>query len=398
MEWDYDDRLVRVVKADGTVVQNVYDMDGVLVRTTVTPAAGAAVTTNYLADTTGGLSHVVAEIRGGNLQKTYVRAGNMLLAELEGMPGGGVRYYEAEGIGSVRSLLDNGGGKTDTWRYTAFGEQLARTGTSTQAFQFAGERFTASAGLYQNRARWLDVTTARFLTSDKFEGDEGLHPYLYASADAINFADPTGHFSVAQVGIAVGIGAILGAGFTAGSQFAHGEAVTVRGVLTGAAIGGGLGIVAVASPAIGAVVGVGFTALSIANLGPILVDSSVPAVRRLAAAGLIVGNVLGTGAGLRYVGRLRAQARAGEYLPAKAPKQVTPGTSTLEGVYVDDLGRVQPWRAFYDLYGRLIGRTDYNAGNKAARIPDIHHHRFIYDNKYPFGYEVQSHVPGEYVP
>jgi hypothetical protein len=42
---------------------------------------------------------------------------------------------------------------------------------------------------------------------------------------------------------------------------------------------------------------------------------------------------------------------------AKAPRNVTPGVRELEGHYVDDLGRVQPWRAHYDEHGRLIGRT-----------------------------------------
>jgi len=38
-----------------------------------------------------------------------------------------------------------------------------------------------------------------------------------------------------------------------------------------------------------------------------------------------------------------------------------------------DLGRVEPWTAHYDEYGRLIGRTDYNAGNLAEGIPDTHY-------------------------
>ena len=35
VEWDFDDRLVKVVKADGKVVENTYDVDGVPVRMTV---------------------------------------------------------------------------------------------------------------------------------------------------------------------------------------------------------------------------------------------------------------------------------------------------------------------------------------------------------------------------
>ncbi len=32
-------------------------------------------------------------------------------------------------------------------------------------------------------------------------------------------------------------------------------------------------------------------------------------------------------------------------------------------MYVNDKGRVEPWNAKYDQYGRQIERTDFNAGN-----------------------------------
>jgi len=88
----------------------------------------------------------------------------------------------------------------------------------------------------------------------------------------------------------------------------------------------------------------------------------------------------------------------GEYLAGKAPTQVTPGTRTLQGQHVNDLGRVEPWKAHYDEYGRLVGRTDYNAGNKAAGIPSTHYHVYDWTDPGAAGMEVESHVPGEYVP
>jgi hypothetical protein len=87
----------------------------------------------------------------------------------------------------------------------------------------------------------------------------------------------------------------------------------------------------------------------------------------------------------------------GNYLAKKAPQQVQPGVRTLEGQYINDLGRVEPWVAHYDDYGRQIGRTDYNAGNKAAGKPDTHYHRYEYGPGFsPKGKEVEKHVPGEF--
>jgi len=88
----------------------------------------------------------------------------------------------------------------------------------------------------------------------------------------------------------------------------------------------------------------------------------------------------------------------GWYLAGKAPAHVTPGTRLLEGQYVSNLGRVEPWRAHYDQYGRMIARTDFNAGNRAEGIPDVHHHIIEYSAQYPLGRELPTHFPGEYVP
>lgn len=87
-----------------------------------------------------------------------------------------------------------------------------------------------------------------------------------------------------------------------------------------------------------------------------------------------------------------------EIFSSKAPKQVTPGTKKLEGQYINDQGRVEPWTAHYDDYGRQIGRTDYNAGNKAAGIPDTHHHTKEYNGLFPNGHSTGDHTEGIYKP
>ena len=90
----------------------------------------------------------------------------------------------------------------------------------------------------------------------------------------------------------------------------------------------------------------------------------------------------------------------GEYLAGKAPMQVQPGIRTLEGQYVNSMGRVEPWKAHYDGFGRQIGRTDYNAGNATAGIPSTHNHTYGYFGGRRSGtwMETGSHIPGEFVP
>jgi RHS repeat-associated protein len=222
-EWDFEDRLVKVTKADGTVVENVYDVDGVLVRTVVTPAGGIAQVTDLLVDTSGELSHVVAEIDGsGTVTALYVRAGDRLLEEIRG---GVVKMYEADGLGSTRSLLDTTGAQTDTWSYEALGSTVSNTGSDANPYRFAGERLVDSVGFYQNRARWLDTRTGRFVSVDPatevHEEPITLHRYLYANASPVNSKDPSGLESLAEVqitqvavmnlgwGVAAGVGIAL---------------------------------------------------------------------------------------------------------------------------------------------------------------------------------------------
>jgi hypothetical protein len=77
---------------------------------------------------------------------------------------------------------------------------------------------------------------------------------------------------------------------------------------------------------------------------------------------------------------------------SKAATQVAPGITELSGQYIDDLGRVQPWKASYDQFGRLIERTDWNAANKAHGIDAIHHHTYEYLPKGQMN--ITDHIPG----
>lgn len=60
------------------------------------------------------------------------------------------------------------------------------------------------------------------------------------------------------------------------------------------------------------------------------------------------GEEIAEKAGRRAASSAPSRATPGSYLAGKAPGQVTPGTRVLQGQYVDDLGRVQPWTARYD--------------------------------------------------
>ncbi|MCP3994164.1 MAG: RHS repeat protein, partial [bacterium] len=203
--WDFENRLTSVTLADGTLVETTYDADGNRVRASVKPTGGGAATVvDYLVDTTGILSHVVAEVVGGSVQTRYTRADDQLIGLYR--PGSGAsRYYHADGLGSVRVLSDELGVITDRYSYTAFGELLELTGSDLNPYRFAGEAFDPNTGFSYNRARWLDLATGRFASVDPFGGSVRhpvtLHRYSYANGDPVQMSDPSGLF-VGGIGIA----------------------------------------------------------------------------------------------------------------------------------------------------------------------------------------------------
>jgi RHS repeat-associated protein len=202
--WDRENRLVRVTKTDGTIVENAYDFDGTRVRTVTTPSGGSPSATSFLVDTSGSLSQVVAETdAAGALVVHYVRGDDLLALMRPNGSGGWVsRFYHADHIGSVRRLTDETGAITDGYTYTAFGELLGHSGTDPQPYAFTGEPYDPNVGFQYHRARWMDPRAGRFVSEDAFVGNRfdppSLHKYLYAHGSTQNRTDPSGLLSAGE--------------------------------------------------------------------------------------------------------------------------------------------------------------------------------------------------------
>jgi RHS repeat-associated protein len=195
--WDFDNRLVRVQKTGGTVIEHAYDADGNRVRTKVTPPTGPPETTEYLVDTSGSLSHAVAETdHAGNLKAYYVRGDDLLSILRNGPDAWTTRFYHADGLGSIRRLTDESGNITDGYTYSAFGAVLSHAGADPQPYAFTGEPLDLNSGFQYHRARWMDPRVGRFVGMDPFEGLEfepaTLHRYLYVAANPLAYVDPNG--------------------------------------------------------------------------------------------------------------------------------------------------------------------------------------------------------------
>jgi RHS repeat-associated protein len=203
--YEFEDRLT----STSTGVQIVYDGDGNRVSETA-----AGVITKFLVDEFNPTHYpqVAEEIIGTTVNAQYVY-GWMRISQRR--TGGVVSYYGYDAGGSTRQLLSSTGAVTDTYAYDAFGNTVTQTGSTVNEFLYRGEQFDAGLGMYYLRARYYVPRTGRFLSADKYEGQEagacdcatsksrvaaiGPHNiFAYGKSDPVDLVDPSGKFSLVE--------------------------------------------------------------------------------------------------------------------------------------------------------------------------------------------------------
>jgi choice-of-anchor A domain-containing protein/RHS repeat-associated protein len=201
--WDSDDKLV---SANSGQVAFVYDGDGQLVSRTA-----EGITASYLIDdhTPVGHTQIAEERTSAGVVRSYVYG----LQRIALRDATGLHYYGMDGHSGVRQLFDATGAVSDTYQYDAYGNVLARTGTTENPFTYRGEQVDQALGLQYLRARWLDRSAGRFVARDRWEGDEekpaSLHGFVYANANPVQLADPSGFISISDPGTGMQVHSML---------------------------------------------------------------------------------------------------------------------------------------------------------------------------------------------
>jgi RHS repeat-associated protein len=194
-------------RRSGTAVGSgvVYDGDGNRVAETA-----AGITTKYLVDTLNptGYSQVLDELVSGSVTKTYTyglqRISENQLSGSTWTP----TFYGYDGHGNVRFTTNTAGTVGNTYQYDAFGMTIASTGTIANTYLYSGERFDSNLNLYQLRARYYNMLTGRFETTDPgLQSNSccsacsrfGINSYAYASDDPVDRIDPLGREDILEV-------------------------------------------------------------------------------------------------------------------------------------------------------------------------------------------------------
>jgi len=150
-------------------------------------------------------------------------------------------------------MLAQGGSPAGVTRYLPYGVIRWESGLWSTDRRFTGQRWEGALGLYDYRARFYEPALGRFLQPDPLVPEPGnpqaLNRYAYVNNNPLRYNDPTGHCPWC---IAIGVGALIGAGVTYGFQVAANisqNGLTVQAftdvnwaVVGGGAVAGAVGV------------------------------------------------------------------------------------------------------------------------------------------------------------
>jgi len=183
--YDSENRLFGVTSAEGTWTYE-YDALGNRIATIHNGQR-----TEYIVDPTG-LGDVIGEYDGtGSLIANYTHG----LGLVSRFDGSNESYYDADAIGSIVGLTGNSGSYLNQYSYLPFGEDLSKTETVSNSFEYVGQFgvMDEGNGLDFMRARYYDANTGRFTSPDPIGINGGdINLYRYVDNESTGYVDPIG--------------------------------------------------------------------------------------------------------------------------------------------------------------------------------------------------------------
>jgi RHS repeat-associated protein len=176
--WNYENQPTVYQLSTGSRVTMSYNADN---RRTQKQTA-ATTSTKFIWEPT--MDAYFSELNNSNTnQKLYtfepVQYGNLISQRV-----GGDHYIHADALGSTRALSSTGTTVSDTFLYDAWGNEVARTGTTAIApFRWVGGvgyYYDTETGMYYVRARMYKPTLARWMSVDPLHGTTIIDAFAYS--------------------------------------------------------------------------------------------------------------------------------------------------------------------------------------------------------------------------
>jgi RHS repeat-associated protein len=227
------------------------------------------------------------EVTGSTITKYYYAGAQRIAMRTNGT----LSYLLGDHLGSTSLVTDSAGVKINEQRYKAWGETRYTFGDEKTKYQYTGQfSYTSDFGLMFYNARWYDPTLGRFNQPDSIIPDQNnvqsWDRFAYVGNNPCRYTDPDGHcwpvctlIAGGLIGGAIGAGLYLANPANRGENFSLGEMALATGVgaVAGAAIATVPGAVAAGSITAGAGLTLTSAAIGMSANG----------------AGYMVGNMIG---------------------------------------------------------------------------------------------------------
>lgn len=139
---------------------------------------------------TSALSHLsgtLVETLNGSSVSRYVHGPRGIHAQKDASANW--EWLLADGLGSVRLVVDNSGSVLESRQYDPYGGAFGTTGTTQTNYGFTGEQRAGNTELMYLRARYYATNSGAFVSSDLLES---VNRYAYASGNPVNRVDLNG--------------------------------------------------------------------------------------------------------------------------------------------------------------------------------------------------------------
>ncbi|MBL7987022.1 MAG: hypothetical protein JNJ94_03050, partial [Chlorobi bacterium] len=329
------------------------------------------------------------------------------IGQLVTRPDGSKQLRLLDHVASVRASVVIGGSGFTFADYDPWGNLLS--GSSEDRRSFNSRERDKESGVYNNGVRKYEE--GRFLSVDPLWSKFGSwSPYVYCYDNPLTVTDPQGmqggviyegaeDLAVFQFGEAPNMGMLGAPGHGTNSQTTGLKELCVgiwRKVFgSSKSSEGSISRPASASPSGGGGSAVGASSGAAASTSQ--VASQAAAAKSSGGGGN--GGKSGGGGGKSGSGGGNGGSSSGTPNSAwtkDAPKQVTPGTKTIEHQkYNPRTGEVEQSTVHYDQYGRQVGRTDHTNHGYPANHTTPHHHVTTYGHGTSHGQE-RGPYPGTY--
>lgn len=225
--WDGDNRLLAVSLPSAIINTMVYNAGGLRVE-----KVDSSGTTKSLWDG----QNVLLDANASNVtQALYTLQPSPFGSLLSQSRGGASSFYLFDALGSTAGLSDNLQVVTDSYLFKAFGELLARSGSSRNTSRFAareGYLFDQDLLAYYLRNREYSPRRAAFYSPRRRVGTNMPGSYVYVWNNPVALTDPSGEPLPVIAGAALGILLVCLEGAGAGG-LAQGIADVIEDLING---------------------------------------------------------------------------------------------------------------------------------------------------------------------